>query len=463
MKKTVQMKWCRRVCQFGALPVMSAVLLLAGTGRTMADTGTAASGSVDTAKAVDTAKSVEMAAQSQCIWEQKYLTGDWGGHRTDLENKGVTFDLNYINDLQSDLTGNQTHHITNFGRIRGSVTIDLQKMANFDGKFFVTGMWQFGKNIGAGLNTFTSPSSIAGYNSFRLDEAWYEQGLLDHKIRVKVGQIAAVNDFGQTGLFLMNDETGYSPNITFYPLQPFSPAGKPGVVLTFDPSGKDEGIYIKGGAFTAYDNAYKPDTSGLNWGDDFDHGAAGTFEIGYNEKTAYPAVYKLGVSFSDLSRYSDLQTGEPKQGNFTAYFTYQKTVWRPALSNGKLNMDRGLDVLVQALGAPEDRNPIRFEGLLGAVYNGPFESRPQDKVGLGVIFADAGSALSSANKHSGAPGTGSLGTQVALELSYQYNPAPWFSIQPDLQYIVNPVGPNNPQSSNRDSILIIGLRTVLRF
>lgn len=459
MKKTVIMKWGRQVCRFGAAPVMGVALLLAETGGVMAGTGT-----VDSSKAVDTVKSVEMTARSQSIWEQKYLTGDWGGQRADLENEGVTFDFNYINDLQSDLTGNQTHHITNFGRIRGSVTIDLQKMADFDGKIFVTGMWQFGKNLGAQLNTFTSPSSIAGYNSFRLDEAWYEQGLWEHKIRVKVGQIAAVNDFGQTGLFLMNDETGYSPNINFYPLQPFSPAGKPGVVLTLDPSGKDEGIYVKGGVFTAYADAYHPDTSGLDWRNDFNYGAAGTVEVGYHAANGdYPGVYKLGVSFNDISRYHDLQTGAAKSGDLVAYFTYQKTVWRPLGADGKLDRDRGLDLLLQAMGAPEDRNPIRFEGLLGAVYHGPFASRPQDKVGLGIIFADASSALSSDNRHSGAPGSGSLGTQVALELSYQYNPTPWFSIQPDLQYIVNPVGPNNPQASHRDNILIVGLKTILRF
>jgi porin len=433
-----------------------AALIMTGAARVMAGVGAPVE-----AKEVDTVKCVQKCDKATGIWAQPYLFGDWGGARTKLEDKGVTFDFNIIDDLQTDLTGNQTHHLTNFGRIRGSVTVDLEKLADIDGKFFVTGMWQFGKNLGAEINTFTSPSSIAGYNSFRLDEAWYEQGLFNHKLRIKVGQIAAVNDFGQTGLFLMNDETGYSPNINFYPLQPFSPSGKPGVVLTIDPSGVDDGIYLKVGAFTGRgSDPYKPDTSGLNWGQDFDNGVAGTFEVGYNQNGDYAGVYKIGASFNDMNRYNDLLTGEAKRGDLVAYLTAQKTVWHPVCpKTGKMDADRGLDLLVQIMGAPEDRNPIRFEGLIGAVYNGPFACRPQDKAGLGVIVADASSAASSFSKRNGG---GTAGTQVALELSYQYNPAPWLSIQPDVQYIVNPVG-YGVQPDSRDNILIVGLRTMVRF
>jgi porin len=60
-----------------------------------------------------------------------------------------------------------------------------------------------------------------------------------------------------------------------------------------------------------------------------------------------------------------------------------------------------------------------------------------------------------ANQQAGGPG---LGGETTLELDYQYNPAPWLSIQPDMQYIMDPGG-----NSDRSDILVLGLRTIVRF
>ena len=64
-----------------------------------------------------------------------------------------------------------------------------------------------------------------------------------------MGQIAAVNEFGATDFFdlLFNDELGYAPNAIFNAKQPFSPAGKPGVVVWGDLSVVTPGLYAKAG------------------------------------------------------------------------------------------------------------------------------------------------------------------------------------------------------------------------
>jgi carbohydrate-selective porin OprB len=43
------------------------------------------------------------------IWEQQYLFGDWGGERSQLAQRGITFDLNNIGDSQTDVSGSQPH------------------------------------------------------------------------------------------------------------------------------------------------------------------------------------------------------------------------------------------------------------------------------------------------------------------------------------------------------------------
>jgi porin len=380
--------------------------------------------------------------------------------------------------LQYNATGGETHHATYFGRFRFSTDIDFNKLSGFDGEFFFSPIWQYGQNLSAQyLQVNTLTSSIAGPNSVRIDQFWYQQGFFDHMMTVKVGQVAAVNEFGATDFFdiLFNDELGYAPNAIFNTKQPFSPAGKPGIVVWGDLGMITPGLYAKTGVFTGYDNPYHPDSNGVDYVDDFDHGITGAAEIGYKEQnTKYAGVYKLGANWNSGFAYANPATGQPYGHDYNIYFTAEKTVYHPLTlapvepkdmkdtkemksSGGEvLDTTRGLDLLFEFVGEPGDRNPLMYEATLGARYTGLFDSRPQDKIGLGVIYSDNGTAYSQA--YSDAQGGRKLGGEYTFELDYQYNPTPWFSLQPDLQYIVDPGG-----DYQRSDILVLGLRTIVHF
>jgi porin len=393
------------------------------------------------------------------LWDQQYLLGDWGGARTRLAKEGITFDLTNIGDLLGDASGSQEHHLTYFGRFRASSDIDFKKLAGFDGEFFFSGIWQYGQNLsGRYLNTNTLTSSIAGVSSVRIDQFWYQQGFDQGKIKIKLGQVAAVNEFGATDFFdiLMNDELGYAPNAVFNTKQPFSPAGKPGAVLTLDLSDVKPGLYLKGGVFTSYKDPYNPDAYGVDYKDDFRHGAAVSLEMGYKEqKTNYAGVYKLGVNADPSTIYFNPATNQEYRGDLNGYVTIEKTVYHPVNANGQLSTGKGLDLLFEFVGEPGDRNPIQFEFTTGGRYTGLIPGRDNDKVGFGLIFSNNGSAFSQANRQTGGPG---LGGETTLEIDYQVNPTAWLSIQGDAQYIIDPGG-----NANRDSILVLGFRTIVRF
>src|ERR1700722_12168740 len=136
------------------------------------------------------------------LWDQQYMLGDWGGLRSRLADKGVTFDFNNIGDFQADVSGSQTHHAAYFGRFRASTDIDFNKLSGFDGELFFSYVWQYGPNLsGRYLHVNTLTSSIAGTESERIDQFWYQQGFLHDLFKVKVGQLAAVNEFGATDFF----------------------------------------------------------------------------------------------------------------------------------------------------------------------------------------------------------------------------------------------------------------------
>jgi porin len=405
------------------------------------------------------------------FWNQQYMLGDWGGERTALAKQGVTFDFNNIGDFLTNVTGRELQHATYFGRFRFTTDIDFSKLSGFDGELFFSPIWQYGQNLSGqylGVNTLTS--SIAGTNSIRMDQFWYQQGLFNNMFKIKLGQVAAVNEFGATDFFdiLMNDELGYAPNAIFNTKTPFSPAGKPGIILWGDLSDITPGLYVKTGVFTAYQNPYHPDSNGVDYVSDFNYGMSGSFEIGYKEQnTVYDGVYKLGVNANPAAAYTNPATNQPYNGDYNVYATVEKTVYHPE-SNGlrdpkdmketrgeTLDTKKGLDLLFQFVGEPGDRNPLQYEFTMGARYTGLFPGRDQDKVGFGLIYSDNGIAYSMANQQAGGPG---LGGETTLELDYQYNPAPWLSIQPDMQYIMDPGG-----NSDRSDILVLGLRTIVRF
>ena len=392
------------------------------------------------------------------IWTQQYLLGDWGGERSRLEREGVTFDFNDIGDFLTDVTGNQTHHATYFGRFRASVDLDLKKLVDVDAEFYATGIWQYGRNLSGdylGVNTLTS--SIAGEESERIDQIWYKQWLFDHKFSFTVGQVAAVNEFGATDFFdiLFNDELGYAPNAIFNTRQPFSPAGKPGLVLWGDLSDLAKGLYVKAGVFTGYDNPYRPDSNGVSYNNDFSHGVAESFEIGYKEPdTSYSGVYKIGAN-GGQSTYDNPQTGEVYYEDVNIYGIVEKTVYHPKGPDGKLDTKKGLDLLFETVDGPGDRNPLQYEFTFGGRYTGLIPQRPDDKIGFGLIYSDNGTAYSNASLEAG---NHSLNGETTLEVDYQFNPAPWLSIQPDIQDIINPGG-----SGNRGDILVLGLRTIVHF
>ncbi len=405
------------------------------------------------------------------FWNQQYMLGDWGGTRTNLEKEGVSFDFNDIGDMLTDVTGSQTHHVTYFGRFRASADVDFNKLSNFDGEFFISGIWQYGRNLsGDYLHTNTLTSSIAGEESERIDQLWYMQGFFDHKLTIKLGQIAPVNEFGATDFFdiLFNDELGYAPNAIFNTKNPFSPAGKPGVIVTGDLSDLTPGLYVKGGVFTAYDNPYRPDSNGVYYENDFDHGMSMAAEIGYKEqKTDYAGTYKLGATGTPDVRYTNAATGQLYHGDYNIYATVEKTVYHPmmlspadpkdmkAMRGETLDTSKGLDLLFEFVGEPGDRNPLGYEFTMGARYTGLIPCRPTDKIGAGLIYSDNSNSASDA--YVNATG-GGLGGETTIEADYQYNPAPWLSIQPDLQYIFDPGG-----DSSRDDILVVGLRTIVKF
>src|SRR5271168_445085 len=95
------------------------------------------------------------------FFTQKYLSGDWGGERSALAEKGVTFDFFYVSDLQANPSGGLEQREVGRGRIRGTVDIDFVRLAEINGlTSHVTGPVAVRRKLGADIGTITNPSGL---------------------------------------------------------------------------------------------------------------------------------------------------------------------------------------------------------------------------------------------------------------------------------------------------------------
>ena len=386
-----------------------------------------------------------------------YLTGDWGGLRPKLEDHGVTFDLFETFDTYGNVSGGDHRAEEYFARTRLTMDIDLDKLVGWKGgEFYVSAVTQQGENFAkTKINVYTNPSSIEGKQTTRLAEIWLQQKLWDDKVALKVGKIDGVAEFGvqEIGGTFMNDELNYVTNQTFTAGMPFDPAGKPAVVVTLKPLDGPilSGFYAKAGVFAGNDdNAYLLDDTGASFA--IRGPTILAAEVGWRtpeKSNLLPGAYKVGMhyNFGDTPRFDS--TVAPDN-----YFIYGNA-WQTLLYLDEKKA-RHVDAGFTVSGAPGDRNKNYLEATAIARVVGPWASRPKDEVGAGFIISNFSHDFGQQSLATGGPDL--TGSEKTLELTYKAQINRWFTLQPDMQFVFDPIG-----DSNRHTVVILGLRTVIVF
>ncbi len=260
---------------------------------------------------------------------------------------------------------------------------------------------------------------------------------------------------------------------------PAYPLATPGIRLRITPNEQ----------FAALLGVFNGSPAGLGTGDpqrrnpsgtNFDLGS-GVYVIGEVQYALNPGdnpggptgTYKLGAWYN--SNASDNQffsngpinatdpIGRGLRHNWSIYAVADQLVYRPPGVK-----DGGAGMFLRAMGAPGDRNSVNVFVSGGVTYKGGF-GRENDTLGLGVSWARI-SDTALAGDAAFAQATGAFlptrTSETVLELSYQAQVAPWWVVQPALQYVFNPGGgipnPNQPDKRIGDAF-ILGLRTGITF
>jgi porin len=413
------------------------------------------------------------------------MLGDMFGVRTALGNYGITLNLQEISEVLGNVTGGTRRTADYDGLTTMTLTMDTQKALGWEGGTFnVSALQIHGRDLSSdSLQSLQTASGIEASRATRLWELWYQQSFLDGEVDLKLGQQSIDQEFmaSQYSTLFLNTMMGWPmiPSADLYAGGPAYPLSSPGIRFRAQPGGP---VTFLAGVFA--------EKSGTKF--NLNTGALVIAEIQYavnqpvlgqmatanQPSSGLPGTYKLGAwydtaAFADqridntgLSLADPASTGIPRahRGNYSLYVLADQMVWQPDPQG-----PTSVGVFARVMGAPSDRNLISFSADAGVSLKGPFTGRDSDTVGLGYGFAQVSNVAAALDRDTVAfSGTPSpvRSSESFVELTYQYQVAPWWQVQPDIQYTFLPGGgiadPNNP-GKRIGNELVLGARTTITF
>jgi len=136
------------------------------------------------------------------------LLGDAGGVRTFLGKYGVSIGLQNVSEAFGNPDGGRARGATFDGQNTLSLGIDLGKAVGLQGGLFNVSAYQvYGRGLSVNdIDNLNLVSSIEARRSAWLFELWYQQGFLGGAADLRVGQLAADQEFmiTQNGNWFVN-------------------------------------------------------------------------------------------------------------------------------------------------------------------------------------------------------------------------------------------------------------------
>ena len=433
-------------------------------------------------------------AAEQSLWEREKLTGEWGGTRTALRDRGIEVGIQYIGETLA-VSGGLQRGTAFEGRLDVTIDTDLEKLVGWSGGRTQVRAFQIHKgqyNAADLVGSIADPSNIDAVPTTRLFTAWFQQDL-GKNASLRIGQLAADDEFliSTTAGGLINGTFGWA-TIMAANLPgggPAYPLATPGLRLQLNPA---EGFSILGAVFSG-------DPAGKNCGPNdpesnpqicnrygttfsFSGGAFWIGEAQYQvnqekDATGLAAAYKIGAWYHS-GNFADQRFGVDAAGNVITlalapesplehrsnwglYGVVDQMLWRAPNSS--------VSVFARGGVAPSDRNLLSWYVDGGIGIKGVLPGRADDTLTFGVAhshISEDAAALDRDTLALNGPPFPIRSGETVFELSYIAQLAPWWTLQPDIQYIVRPGG-NVPDPSDATRSIsnawVVGARTTISF
>ena len=418
---------------------------------------------------------------AQGFFTREHATGNWQRLRDKLLERGIEFFGSYTADFWGNISGSKKRGAVFSGLADLGVKLDLDALFGWQGASLHNNwLWLHGRDPSETLvgEDFFGVSNIAGYNTVRMFELWLQQAFLDDALSLRVGQMAADQEFAvadYAGLFL-SGTFGFPLALTESLPNggPQYPMAVPGARLELNPAGW---FTLRSAVFQGDPFPQNLNRHGFRYR--LNSGAGALFlneaELRWQELAEHPlpGSFKVGAWFHTAKFADPLDDKIRRPGNRGAYFILEQKLYTPAArtdarpqaqsessgapAHGGADSENaaGLGAFTRIAFQPPDRNSISLYADAGLVYRGIVPSRRDDSLGIALGLAKLSSGAIESQRIAGASNPG---YSVVLEAAYHAQITPWLCVQPDVQYIVRPGA-----SGDTPDAVLLGVRCTLQF
>jgi porin len=422
------------------------------------------------------------AAIPRGLWERDTLLGDFGGLRTRLLDAGIDVRLNETSEVLTNPTGGRKPGTALEGLLSASLSIDTQRLIGIPGgQVYARTWWLQGSGLSThAVDNLNVVSNIEAEQPFRLAEAWYQQAFFDDRVNLRVGRLAADQEFVVSDYAAVFTNASFSwPTLLTVDLAgrgPAFPLAALGARVRVKLNEEFTGLL---GVFNASAAGFQAVPGELHTVlDATANRVGGTFTIGEVQYRTTdppeglpPPTYKLGGFYSSAA-FANPYSGPtavpptnevPNRRSVQGFYAVvDQPLYRPPDNPG------GLAVFARTVVSPGRDSFVQYFIDAGVSWTG-LPSRSNDSAGFGVGWTKMSAAATGAAAGPGVAVGQRLPertSETVLELTYQAVLAPWWVVQPTMQYIFNPGGGVlNPDGSGRPvpSALVLSLRTMITF
>jgi porin len=400
---------------------------------------------------------------------QGHLFGEWLGLRSKAEDVGLSTTINFVTDIAGNVSGGKSQGVTHSDNLGLNFLLDLNKLVGLEGGSFLASASQrsgsslSSKHVG---NVFAIQQDYGG-QTFHLIDLAYQQKLADDRLEIRLGRIAAGDDFlvsPYNWLFMQNGFDGNpvgiffnSPGMTAYPNATW------GALVKVRPT---ERTYLMGAVYNGDPSIREIEHNGADMsmhGPVFAIGEAGYQRNGLPGDTGLIGNYRIG-GWYDNATYTDFESlwyrlpSTTKRGNWGLYTLVDQVL----VSFGDRSRNSGLGICGSFLFSPDDSvSQMPYFFTVGIVSRGFFPSRPTDMAGFGVVYGHFSSELQNAQEREQLfnPTVGVQDHEMVLEWAYRFDlckSSVFF--QPDIQYVIRPGG-----TGKINDALVIGCQIGINF
>ncbi len=379
------------------------------------------------------------------FFEQDTMTGEWGGLRTRLRDAGVDLSFLLILDGAKNFHGGSESGGDEFRSAFDAIaTFDFDKLFGWKGGVLVADM-QFlrGDPVNDVVGSLGGVNALDAEPRTQLAQIYFEQSFADGLFKVRLGKFDANYDFAFPAISgpFITTAAPWGPTLLGMPTYPDPSFGaafyvepeswylRAAIMDGAALEGVKTGNRGPGTLFGGPADLYYVAEGGPKW--ELDGGLAGKLAIG--------AWYHDG----SFARFD----GGTESGEFGPYLMVEQRLSRE--NPADKDDEQGFNGFLRFGHASNEVAAANNHVLLGVTYTGAIDGRDADIVGFAASWVDVTDDPFSGFDRS---------SEVTFEAFYKIQIAPWCSLQPDLQYVVNPGG-----VSGVDDAWLASLRLFISF